>query len=120
MSPPVASPTIGSLDGFSFPTSTSAPAFAPGPHDVVLEASSDRRIGKVGYETRGAERAILQDGVPSPMRLTARVAGPGVLAAMVVQVAPDASIATCRIIVDGVLASVETARGPNRVVVCLA
>ena len=126
---PTATPTVigatpkpisGSLSGFPFPIPSSSRVNSPGPHDVVLEVTSDHKLGTVGYQTRSGKRAVIRSGGSSSFRLTDQVPGPGLLVVLAVQVGPDAKSATCKILVDGAVASVQTARGPNRVVVCLA
>ena len=87
---------------------------------MVLEVTSDHKLGTVGYQTRSGKHAVIRPGGSSSFRLTDQVPGPGVLAVLAVQVGPDAKSATCKILVDGVVANVQTAHGPNRVVVCLA
>lgn len=111
--------TASGLNGFPFPLPASTRSNTPGPHEVVFEVTSDGKLGAIAYETRSGDR-YLEHSVAAPMRFTTRVSGPGLLAVLAVQVAPDATTATCRIIIDGVAASVQTAHGPNRVVVCLA
>lgn len=112
---------FGGLSAFPSPLATDIRTSGPGFHTVILEASSDKAIGTVAYQLRGkTKQAVVNHWVASPMFLSDRIQGPGPLAALAVQVAPDAASATCKIIIDGVLASTQTARGPFRVVMCLA
>ena len=115
-----AAPISGSFSGFPFPIPSSSRVNSPGPHDVVLEVTSDHKLGTVGYQTRSGKHAVIRSGGSSSFRLTDQVPGPGLLAVLAVQVGPDARSATCKILIDGAVARVQTAHGPNRVVVCLA
>ena len=115
-----ATPISGSFSGFPFPIPSSSRVNSPGPHDVVLEVTSDHKLGTVGYQTRSGKHAVIRSGGSSSFRLTDQVPGPGLLAVLAVQVGPDARSATCKILIDGAVARVQTAHGPNRVVVCLA
>ena len=115
-----AAPISGRLSGFPFPIPSSSRVNTPGPHDVVLEVTSDHKLGTVGYQTRSGKHAVIQPGGSRWFHLTDQVPGPGLLAVLAAQIGPDANSATCKILVDGVVASVQTAHGPNRVVVCLA
>ena len=116
---PIGSGSLSGLNGFPFALPASNRSNTPGPHDVVLDVTSDAKLGAVAYQTRSGAR-YLAHSVTAPMRFATRVSGPGLLAVLAVQAGPDARSATCRITVDGVTANVRTAPGPNQVVVCLA
>ena len=69
-------PITGGLSGFPFPIPSSSRVNSPGLHDVVLEVTSDHRLGAVGYQTQSGKRAILRSVATSSLRVTDRVPGP--------------------------------------------
>lgn len=95
------------------------PALLPA-RSVVMTATSDRPILRMGYEVLyGHPERSSAVNVASPMSITTIGRGYGLVAAFAVQASPIASYITCTVTVDGHLHASHTVRGGFSVAVCV-
>ncbi|HJQ41650.1 MAG TPA: hypothetical protein VJ831_01075 [Jatrophihabitantaceae bacterium] len=87
---------------------------------VVMTATSDRPILRMGYEVLyGHPDRSSAINIASPMSVTTVGRGYGLVAAFAVQASPIATYVTCTVTVDGHLHSSHRVRGGYSVVVCV-
>lgn len=87
---------------------------------VVMTATSDRPILRMGYEVLyGHPDRNSAINIASPMSVTTVGRGYGLVAAFAVQSSPIATYVTCQVTVDGHVHASHRVRGGFRVVVCV-
>jgi hypothetical protein len=110
---------VGGLD-LSLPESALLNAAGAPKHSVVLSATANGRILRMGYLVAGAHpdrgTATL---VSSPLRIETVGRGDGLLAAFAVQAAPETTYLDCTVTVDGVVRSHHVTTLPWHFVECL-
>jgi hypothetical protein len=95
------------------------PASLPA-RSVVMTATSDRPILRMGYEVLyGHPDRSSAVNIASPMSITTIGRGYGLVAAFAVQASPIATYITCTVTVDGHLHASHTVRGGFSVAVCV-
>jgi hypothetical protein len=92
-----------------------------GRHQVTIRASSDTTILTFRYGIRGGKPPTGEyHGIRAPVTINSPARGNGVLAVVQVQASLYAKGVECAILIDGVLRSHNSAKGPHSVAVCVA
>jgi hypothetical protein len=104
----------------NLPQSTDINPAALPARDVVMTATSDRPILRMGYEVLyGHPDKSSATNIASPMRIETVGRGYGLVVAFGVQASPIATYITCTVTVDGHVHASHTVRGGFSVAVCV-